>query len=218
MKTFKNGILLLLILFSISCIVTSCSKEDETNKSVTANSKVSNYLKSFYPTNFQLGKSVVTKIQKKSSDLSKSIEVVSVVITEVFVGDDTRARGYVITDKSTNEFLYFLDVDRIDNKLTTVKVDVNDTETFKNIDELDKYLDTNQLDFIKIAEDVVVNPNFDYNKFFGWRYEEGPCGEAGAGLAYVYHSYFAFGIRIRHVQQYSISDSSEPLSEPCGFR
>ena len=33
-------------------------------------------------------------------------------MTEVFVGNQEKANGYVVTDKVTEEFLYFVNVDR----------------------------------------------------------------------------------------------------------
>lgn len=167
MKTIKSSLFSLLVLFVVTSFITSCSKDEQTNSNVSENAKVSNYLKSFYPTKFQLGKSIDTKISKATSEISKSIEVENVIITEVFVGDDTRARGYVITDKSTNQFLYFIDVNRIDYKLTSVKIDANETKVFENIEVLDKYISSNQLDFIKIAEDVNVSPSLVASKFWG---------------------------------------------------
>ena len=71
--------------------ITSCSKNDETKNGVNGNAKVSSYLKSFYSKEFQLGKSVDTKMNKTTSAFSKSVEIESVMITEVFVGDETRA-------------------------------------------------------------------------------------------------------------------------------
>jgi hypothetical protein len=147
--------------------ITSCSKNDETNAGLNGNAKVSSYLKSFYSKDFQLGKSVDTKFTKPTSELSKSTEVENLVVTEVFVGEDDRARGYVISDKSTNEFLYFIDVDRIDYKLTSVKIDLNDTMLFNNIDELDKYVSTNEFDLIKVAEQINTGILQNY-KFWGW--------------------------------------------------
>jgi hypothetical protein len=177
MKKFIAFRILVITLITVIGI-TSCSKDDETNKSVTQNAKVSTYLKSFYTKNYQLGKSVDTKIVKETSVLSKSTDVDNLVITEVFVGDDTRARGYVITDKSTDAFLYFIDVDRIDYKLTTVKIDVNETKVFNNIEDLDKYTSTNEFDLIKIAEQV-NSGILQGNKFWGsggW-HNVGGCDE-----------------------------------------
>jgi len=158
-------VLAIAIITSIGII--SCTKNDETNESINGNAKVSSYLKSFYTKDFQLGKSVDAKIIKATSTLSKSTEIENLVVTEVFVGNDTTARGYVITNKSTNEFLYFIDVDRIDYKLTSVKIDVNNTIVFNNIDELDKYTSTNGFDLIKVAEQV-NSGILQNNRFWGW--------------------------------------------------
>ena len=49
-----------------------------------------------------------------------------------------------------------------------MKIDVNDTKVFDNIDELDKYVSTDQLDFIKIAEEYNANPEFAERRFWGW--------------------------------------------------
>lgn len=200
--------------------ITSCSKDDETNKNIGENTKVSSYLKSFYSKNFALGKSVDSKVVKESSLQSKSEEVEDVVVTEVLVGNDTRARGYVITSKTTNAFIYFVDVDRIDYKMTAVDIEKNNVQVMNNIEELDKYMATNEFDIIKVTQEYIVEQNSNETKrpFWGWAYVEGPCGAAGPGLAYVYHNHYICGIRDQHIQQFSLTDSSQPLIEPCGFR
>lgn len=213
MKKFIAFRILAIALIAIIGI-TSCSKEDETTKSVSDNAKVSTYLKSFYKTNCQLGKSVETKIMKETSALSRTAEMENVLITEVFVGDDARARGYVITDASTNEFLYFLDVDRVDYELTTVKIDVNDTKIFNDIDEFDNYAITNQLDFIEIAEDIVANPtNYETNVFIGW----GPnvlSPDCVNGRRYWINYYYVCGFRTNHTRP--VRDmNEEPMYAPC---
>ncbi|WP_395052815.1 hypothetical protein, partial [Flavobacterium sp.] len=144
MKTIKSTFFSLLVLFVGTSLVISCSKDDETNTKVIENAKVSSYLETFYSTNFQFGKSVETNPKSNSTLLNRSTEVENLVITEVFVGNASTARGYVITDKNTNDFLYFIDVNRVDFKLTTFKVDGNDTKIFNDIDELDKYLSTDE--------------------------------------------------------------------------
>lgn len=194
MKLFKNNRLLLLVLFSTYFILSSCTKEDESDKNVTENSKVSAYLKTFYSTDFQLGKSVQIKNQIKSSSLSRTTEVEDFSITEVFVGSDTRARGYIITDNSTNEFLYFIDVDRFDYKLTTVKIDINDTKVFNNIDDLGSYVTTNELDYIKIAEDysIELENGAERRPFWGsggW-HTIGGCDNGWQTVANVYYVFW----------------------------
>lgn len=225
MKIIKNTFFSLLVLF-LGTIITSCSKDDETNSGVNENVKVSNYLKSFYSTNFQLGKSVETNHQFNTSILNRSTEVENMIITEVYVGDDETARGYIITDKSTNDLLYFIDVDRVNFKLTSVKVDVNDTKVFNNINELDKYLSTDELDYIKIAEDYV--PEEDTNelgrrRFWGTGYSLGAefTGVDGGCYQGVYSNYYVFGINVSGepsaVQVPNASGSgTHNHSIPCG--
>ncbi len=198
MKSIKSTLFSLLVLFVSTSLLLNCSK-DETKKSGTVNAKVSNYLKSFYATNYQLGKSIITKVKKENSSLSKSTEIDNLIVTEVFVGDDTRARGYVITDKSTNEFLFFVDVDRIEFKLTSVKIDTNDTKIFNNIEELDKYISTNEFDLIKIAEQV-NSGIIQGRKFWGSNVSWGGCGPNTDGTAGCfqgeYSTYSVFWIEI----------------------
>jgi hypothetical protein len=214
MKIIKNTFFSLLILFVGSSLITSCSKDDETNTNVSENSKVSSYLKSFYPTNYQLGKSVDTKIFRPSSSTSRSKEFDNFVITEVFVGNDTMARGYIITDKSTNDFLYFIDVDRVDFKLTSVKIETNDAKVFENIDYLDKYLSTDKFDYIKIAEDYASgSSNVEVSKFWGWGPSH-PSGDCNNGRDYWVHTYYVIGIGVSTTTVPDVY--GEPLWSPCG--
>lgn len=136
--------------------VLSCEKDTNTNEVLTKNAKVSKYLDSFYHSKFQFGRSVKSKALVETTLVSKVKEIGDILITEVFVADEERARGYVLTDKNEGTFLYFIDVDRINFKLTPVKIDCNDVKNFKNIDDLQKYVSTNEFDFIKIAEDFGV--------------------------------------------------------------
>lgn len=198
MKIIKNVATILVVLFSITAIITSCTKEEQVNEELNQNSKVTNYLKNFYPTNFKLGKSVETKVNVSSSSLSRSTEYEDYVITEVFVGNDTRARGYIITDKETNDFLYFIDVDRVDLKLTSVKIDVNETILFENINELEKYLSTDEFDYIKIAEDFNSDPSLERRRFWGSELSWGACGPNTDGspgcFQGQYSTYYVFWI------------------------
>lgn len=196
MKTMKSTVFFLLVIFSATIIITSCSKENETNKSVSENAKVSTYLKSFYSKNFELGKSVETKVKIAANPMARTTEVENLVITEVFVGSDTSARGYIITDKTTNDFRYFIDVDRVNYKLTSADIIVNDTKIFDNINTLDKYLITDQFDFIKIAEDL--DNSTVSGKFWGSSLSWGACGPNTDGTEGCfqgqYSTYYVFWI------------------------
>ena len=206
MKTFKNGILSLVILLSISCIVTSCSKDEGVEK----NNKISSYLKSFYSKKTELGKPVESRIKIESSAVGKSEEFQDIVITEVFVGDDTRARGYVITSKESNVFLYFVDVDRIEYKMTTVDIETNETLVFRDINELDKYSSTNQLDFIKVTQDL-INQNGQDGTLSRIRYQNGACGNGFYG---VYQAHYFLGIRVSSWTAV-LDDEGHPVTHPC---
>ncbi|MBC7439529.1 MAG: hypothetical protein H7250_06050 [Flavobacterium sp.] len=135
-----------------------CSKDENSNSS--KNAKVNNYLARFYKKNFYIGNSVETAVVKSPTlsfartTLAKSEEFEGIKLSEVFVGEDERARGYIVTDKDTNEFLYFADVDRENFKFTKVDINANLTEELENIQQLDKYNATNQLDLIKIVQEL----------------------------------------------------------------
>jgi hypothetical protein len=190
MKKFI-GVRILAMVLIASVGMISCSKNDGSDESVSGNAKVSNYLKFFYNKDFQLGKSVDTKIIKATSAASKSEEVDNLIVTEVFVGEDTTARGYIITNKSTNEFLYFIDVDRINYKMTSVKIDVNDSTVFNDINEFDKYASTNGFDLIKVAEQVNAGIIAN-NKFWGWGSWQpmGPCTNGHVAVVRHYHVFW----------------------------
>ncbi len=200
---FKSTLLVL----GMSLLALGCNKEDE-NKSVSGNAKVDSYLKSFYHKKVQLGKTLESKMIKPSSSLTaKSVEYEEIKLAEVFVGDEERARGYVITDKETDEFLYFADVDRRDYKLTTFDVEKNEIYIKENIDQLQEWAQSNNLDFIKLLEEYKANlesDNVTSNKrrrFFGsvTTTEEVDCG-SGCTCTYSIRDYFVFGIRTNHTR------------------
>ena len=167
MKNLKIYSLLSLVLLFVVITLVGCTKEDNSSSNATESAKVSNYLKSFYKKDFKLGKSVDSKLPREINSLQRTIDFEDISITEVFVGNDTRARGYIITDKITNDFLYFIDVNRVDFELTSVKIDANETKTFNDINELDKYLSTDELDYIKIVEDFNNDPSLERRRFWG---------------------------------------------------
>jgi hypothetical protein len=182
-------ILAITIIATIGLI--SCSKENANDKVISENAKVAPFLKSFYKKDFKLGQAVNTKVANAISATSKSTDVEDLVITEVFVGDDTRARGYVITSKTTNVFLYFVDVDRVDYKMTKVDIVANDIVTFEDIEQMDNYISTNQFDFIKVAQDVLIG-NGQAGNLSRIRYSYGACRDGWCG---VYQATFFLGIQ-----------------------
>lgn len=189
MKTIKSKLFIFIILLSITSLITSCTKESENNS--TENAKVAPFLKSFYKKDFRLGQAVNTKEVNAISATSRTTEIDSLVVTEVFVGEDTRARGYVITSKTTNVFLYFVDIDRIDYKMTKVDIVANDIVTFEDIEQMDNYISTNQFDFIKVAQDVLIG-NGQAGNLSRIRYSYGACRDGWCG---VYQATFFLGIQ-----------------------
>lgn len=195
MKHLKLNIFTLIVLFISTNIFVSCSDENESPVNESSNKQVESFLKSFYNQNSELGSPVEFKSSTNSSALNRTAELESYLITEVFVGDDTRARGYLITEKSTNNLVFFLDVDRIDYKLTTVKVETNDTKVFNDINELEKYLSSDEFDFIKIIEDPEFEDPIQTEPdpvALRVRYDYGACVN---GVQGVYQATYFLGIR-----------------------
>lgn len=215
MKTIKSTFLPFLVLFIAGSLLTSCSKEDETKQNISENAKVSSFLKSFYSKNFEFGKSANSKILKQSAN-SKTVEYSDIVITEVFVGDDNRARGYVITSKDNNVFLYFVDVDRIDYKLTQLDVAVNEKKVFENIEQIDKYTSTNEFDFIKVTQEL-IKENAQDGSVSRIRYSYGASFTGIDGNCYqgVYQAHYFLGIRVSSIEAVQNENGSNAYV-PCG--
>ena len=163
-------------------------------------------LKSFYKKEFKFGKSKELKINRQSAattenttEFARTATFEDVVLMEVFVNNEERARGYVVNDKDTNEFLYFIDVDRINYKLTSVDIDANETKVADNINQLENYVSSNQFDMIKVVEDY--NDSTVTAKVWGTIREWGACGPNSDGSAGCFEgelsTYVVFGIRTR---------------------
>ena len=205
MKTIKITFFSLLVIFVVTSLITSCSN-DETNNSVDQNAKVSTYLKSFYKTNCKLGESAEAKFKPETSSLARTAEFEDIVVTEVFVGNETRARGYVLTNKTTNVFLYFVDVDRVEYKTTKVDIEADKTVIAENIEQLDNYISTNEFDLIEITQDQVNQPGNGQTSVLGKiRYSYGSCHN---GVRGVYQATFAFGIQWTDWEAVMVPNSS----------
>ena len=195
MKYLKLTLFSLIALFVSATVLLSCSNDNDTTSNQTLNKNVNTFLKSFYAQNSELGKPVEIKSKNETNLLNRTVEMQSYLITEVFVGEDTRARGYIITEKATNDFVFFLDVNRLDYKLTSVKIETNETKHFNEINELEKYLSTDEFDFIK----VIVDPDFEEPVVsdpepvaLRIRYSYGACVN---GVQGVYQATYFLGIR-----------------------
>lgn len=198
----------------VANMFTNCSKDEtETNNSVVQNAKVTTYLKSFYNKDFKYGKFANSKLEKATSIDSKAVEFEDVVVTEVIVGSDERARGYVVTSKTTNVFLYFVDVDRDNLKMISADIAANDVKEIDNIDQLEKYFTTNEFDMIKVTEDFIKG-NSVTGKFWGYGPPH-PSGECINGREYWVRDYYVFGF-IWSTSSVSNSDGTGQLWSPCG--
>ena len=218
MKHLKLTLFSLIALFVSATMLVSCSDDNETTINETTNKNVDSFLKSFYSKEYSFGASAKVNPNSQISALARTTSLEEVELTEVFVENETKARGYIISDKITGEFLYFIDVDRNTYTLTSLDVKKSEQKTFNNIDEIYNYFSTDEFDFIEIALDDSSNTEVAGRRFWGSQYNQGLCGDAGPGLAYVYKDYYVLGIRVSHVQQVSVHDNQTPLVEPCGFR
>ncbi|MCZ8330419.1 MAG: hypothetical protein O9282_03810 [Flavobacterium sp.] len=193
-KLFQKSILLL---FSTSLVLTSCNEENS-EQNLNAKSKADLYLKSFYKTNYHLGKSVEGRMLNSNiSDNARTIEFEDVVLEEIFIGDEERARGYIVTDKATDEFLYFVDVDRINFKLTAYDPSVNETIIKENIHLLQEWAESNKLDFVKLFEEynqAMSTGNQERRRFWGWT-EWTKVGGCDEGWQTVIRKHYILGVR-----------------------
>ena len=165
MEKIKNTAYAVAVLFISTALLTSCSNNGDSNNDIGKNAKVSTFLRSFYAKDFKFGKSKQFKINNQSNsttentgNLARAVTFEDVILMEVFVNNEERARGYVINDKDTNEFLYFIDVDRVAYKLTNINIEADEIKVIDDINQLDRYSSTNQFDFIKIAQDLSNQP------------------------------------------------------------
>lgn len=102
------------------------------------------YAKNFYQLEIELGNSVEL-IDPETNE--------GVVISEVLVYGTDRARGYIVNKLESNEFLYFADVDREHDVLTTYNAIEDGQEIFENLLSSENYLATDKFDFIKYASE-----------------------------------------------------------------
>lgn len=160
MKTLKVSIVALATLVFGAVIFISCSNEEST---VTPDSSLTNYritnanafINDFYRTSWTTG------VSATATDSLRTYYV-----TEIIVGTDTRARGYLVKDKATNELLYFADVDRSNHVFRTVNLITEEEETFLDIDRHPDYSISDGFDMIKIIDDV-NNDNYQaYSDFW----------------------------------------------------
>lgn len=162
MKNISISVLLIALLAVIGCSKeeTSSNERKATPSSFfqrDANSEISNFLNSFYKTDYSFGESVVT------SDESKWYS-----ITEVIIKGESSARGYVVADKFTNKLLYFADVDRVNSTLKAYDFATNDIDGFQNINTMSEYRSTDGFNIVKMVKTANANPSSKIGRFWGW--------------------------------------------------
>ena len=138
---------------------------DLKSRPATTSDEGYSYALSFYNTEISLGESV-NLIDSETSQ--------GVTVSEVIVNGDTRARGYIVNRLNSGEFLYFTDVDRTEDVLTTYEKNTTETLTFTNLIESPDYLITDKFDFIEYSQSYMTTYGKNCNCSF-WRKLWGNC-------------------------------------------
>ncbi|RZJ36546.1 MAG: hypothetical protein EOO51_00055 [Flavobacterium sp.] len=212
MKPTKLLVLLFTFLALFTGVLTGCSDNEQTNGRQSNKSTVT-FLNSFYQKSWNFGASAKA-LHKVYNTLSREEEFKELIVTEVTVDGEATPRGYAITEKASGDLLYFVDVDRTLYRLVAVNVKADDTKTFTNINELDRYFATNEFDFIQVILDSRDDPNQVAAKLWGHAWSQGPCNQT-TGLAQLYDDYYVLGIRVKHRPAVGV-DGGE-VWEPCGM-
>lgn len=125
------------------------------------------YLENFYSKAIKIGDSANIMLEQFNADVNqKSNQIDHYMISEVFVGNDLMARGYMFKNIDTNQNEIFVDVDRINFVLTSIDLVSSDVDIINNIDELPFYSTTNELDLLYSVD--IDDPQLVSN---GWRYQ-----------------------------------------------
>lgn len=163
MKNIKKFIPFLLLVLALG--FNACSSENEEFQAEPTQAE--KILDNFYSKSYEIGNAANVGLEKFNYDLvQKSVQIDDYQVTEVFVGNDPIARGYLFENVNTNEIETFVDVDRNNYILTSVDIETNDVETTNNINQLTEYNDTNGFDLIG-----TINNDDAQNQTNGWRYE-----------------------------------------------
>lgn len=109
---------------------------------ITSNSNGLRYAAGFYNTRINEGQTIEIK---NPDNLIEGVR-----ITELIVDNDTKARGYIVNDLENNNFLYFVDVDRTKDEMTTYEVSTQKTEKFTDLINNVEYINSDKFDFINI--------------------------------------------------------------------
>ena len=142
MKHLKITLFSFILLFVSAGILFSCSSESENIQEQSIDQKTDSFLKKFYSNDYQLGKTK-TSAKNLNGYQQRTTQIEDYSITEVFVGNDEIARGYLFENLQTNEIESFVDVDRINFTLTSVDLDNYQVEIQNaNPAQLDAFVDS----------------------------------------------------------------------------
>ena len=213
MKHLKITLFSFILLFVSAGLLVSCSSESENIQEQSIDQKTDSFLKKFYSNDYQLGKTK-TSAKNLNGYQQRTTQIEDYSITEVFVGNDEIARGYLFENLQTNEIESFVDVDRINFTLTSVDLDNYQVEIQNAINQMPEYFLTDAFDLIKVINDpIYIDPisNDPQPVTLGWHYEYGACGNGFRG---VYRAYYLFGIRLTKWEAVK-NDDGTVYTEPC---
>lgn len=168
MKQLKITIFGLLFLLFGATMFWACSSEEELTTDTKSN------LRTFVPEELEELRAIVAAFYEEevTFDIGRtatvSEEEARYDCTEIIIDSDTRARGYLVSDHTTGEFLYFADVDRTSYVLKTLDIVYAERETIMDIDHHPDYYNLGEFDFYQIAVDgprITLPPG---GRFWGW--------------------------------------------------
>jgi len=164
----KISIFILSVLLMGTLVFIGCSSEDSVATN-TDNSKSSQrimgnkfdeFVEDFYDDTFKYGDSII------AYDTLTNFKV-----KEITVGINSVVRGYVAVDATSDEPLFFMDVNKPGKQITMVDLLTNEVDIFNDIDLHDDYLLSDEFDMIKVIDDLnnnyVTYVNIDLPKFWG---------------------------------------------------
>src|SRR5690606_19434984 len=198
MKKIKLSFVALAILALGTFVFTSCSDDGstETPDNSMSNYRITNenaFIDEFYSTSWRTG---------VSASVRDSLN--TYVVTEIIVGSDTKARGYLVKDYNTGDLLYFADVDRIGYVMKTVDLITEEWETITDIDRHPDYSLTDGFDIIKIIDDGNYGNVQAMGRFWGWS-----CGPSynmpGKGCVRNCN-YYVLGQQMTETNQFQVND------------
>jgi len=196
MKHLKLPLYFLLALF-VSASFTACSVDNENIEEEAVNGNLDSYLKAINSNNYRPGIKVnIPSSPQNSSEMEgETVEIDGYTVTEVFIGDEERASGYLF-ESSQTEGRSFVSVNRDRFTVTVVNMVTSEEVVHHEVNELPQYNLTDQFDVIKVIRNPTLpDPITGDPKVVsqGWRYSYGNCKN---GVRGVYRAYYFLGIKL----------------------